>query len=120
MSEFQFTLVLADQASVMTDDLADKLFEAGCDDATPGVSNGTPDICFSRASSSLREALISAIKQVESCGLHVSRIIVDHDESDHESELINSMLQIRKVIHSQRELDQLWQDLTHPEPLASS
>ena len=39
MNKYDFTLILA-AALELTDDIADVLFEAGCDDGTPGTCNG--------------------------------------------------------------------------------
>jgi hypothetical protein len=39
MNKFDFTLILGESLE-LTDDLADTLFAAGCDDGAPGTCNG--------------------------------------------------------------------------------
>ena len=43
--QFDFTVIPVPETD-MSEDLAEALFEAGCDDCTPIVSNGMPLICF--------------------------------------------------------------------------
>lgn len=62
---FQFTLIL-NNVDELTPGLEDSLYEAGCDDALINFRNGTVYLDFDRQASSLKEAVISAIKQVES------------------------------------------------------
>ena len=64
----------------LTDELCDRLFEAGCDDASPGVTCGVMDIPFDRESASLGEAILTAVQQVRSIGLEVDRIEIDRDD----------------------------------------
>lgn len=53
----------------------DALYEAGCDDATFGEVDGVRYGDFTREASSLTEAVLSAISDVESVeGLHVRRV----------------------------------------------
>jgi hypothetical protein len=52
----------------LTDELSDALFEAGCDDATIGIQNGFFFADFHRQAATFREALISAIEDVERTG----------------------------------------------------
>jgi len=54
---FQFDVVLAG-ISEISDDLADGLFEAGCDDATPCSSEGVAWIGFAREADSLESAIV--------------------------------------------------------------
>ena len=49
----------------MSEELADQLFEAGCDDGTPGVCCGVPVIGFSREADSLESAIRSAVADVK-------------------------------------------------------
>ena len=52
----------------MTEELADRLFEAGCDDGLPGMSCGVPCIDFSREADSLEAAIRSAIADLQKAG----------------------------------------------------
>ena len=58
----------------MTDELAEALYEAGCDDGTPFSSQGVAAVGFSRQSASLEEAIRSAIADLQRAGLTVSRV----------------------------------------------
>ncbi len=68
-----FTIILAG-VSELTPDLADDLFEAGCDDATPWSRGGTVGVDFDRDAESLGDAVGSALKDVERAGLTVARV----------------------------------------------
>jgi len=76
MTEYEFTLMiegdLADQA------IAAALFDAGCDDATFGVSDGCGYGEFLREAPTFADAVLSAIHQVETVSdLRVARIEPD-------------------------------------------
>ena len=73
MKTFDFTVILASKEDLSEDD-AEKLFEAGCDDGTPGVSNRVAMIYFSRDAASFQEAIVSAKADVEKAGFEVARI----------------------------------------------
>lgn len=76
MTSYEFTLVL-DGADVLTDDIAERLFGAGCDDCTPSSSQGVVRAVFTRESANIDQAVRSAIEQIESVGLKV-RCIEQH------------------------------------------
>lgn len=78
MSTYQFTLVL-EGALELTDEIADALFEAGCDDGTPGTSAGVFTIDFDRTGPSLEEAINSAVLDVKKAGYEVSRVEIEAD-----------------------------------------
>ena len=73
MTTYEFTLVLSGSIE-LTEEVADKLYAAGCDDGSPGICNGLFSIDFSRPARSLEEALRSAIENVKSAGYQVERI----------------------------------------------
>ena len=72
-----FTLVYPGSLEDLTDDGVDALYEAGCDDALVGSSEGFIRIHFDRESPSFRIALISAILDVERSGLNLELIRVE-------------------------------------------
>lgn len=81
MDMFTFRLVVADDAGIAEDidgekldEFANRLFEAGCDDATPGVYCGELDVTFDREAENMMDAIRSAIRQVESLGGRVIRV----------------------------------------------
>lgn len=80
MKTYEFDILLNDVLEV-TDDQADALFAAGCDDGTPACCNGTAWIHFDREAPSLEEAIRSAIAQVQAAGFKVSKIELDVDSA---------------------------------------
>ncbi len=76
--KYEFSLILT-QVEV-SDEAADKLFEAGCDDGSLLTRGGVTRLQFDREASSLDEALASAIQSVEKAGLAVSRVEIERDE----------------------------------------
>ena len=73
MPKYDFTLILATSLE-LTEDLADALFAAGCDDGTPGTCNEVLSIDFHREAPSLEEAIRSAIEDVRTAGYAVARV----------------------------------------------
>ena len=74
MTEYDFSLIV-EGTDFRDDALVDEVFEAGCDDATVGCSNGVPYADFTREAESLESAILSAIRDIESVdGIKVVRI----------------------------------------------
>ncbi len=78
MKIYEFNVVLKDTTQV-TDDQADALFHAGCQDGTPASSNGTAWVHFDRKAVSLEEAFRSAIGQIQAAGFATAKIEIDAD-----------------------------------------
>ena len=78
MSPYEFTLVLRGSPE-LTEEIADQLFEAGCDDGSPGTCNGVFTIDFVRSATSLEEAISSAIANVKAAGLEAERVEIEAD-----------------------------------------
>ena len=68
MVKYEFALILKRQYE-LTEEIADELFEAGCNDGTPGICNGVFSIDFCRDGDSLEAAIRSAIADVKSAGV---------------------------------------------------
>jgi len=100
LKHFEFTLVLAG-VNYATSHLEDHLYEAGCDDALINYRSGTVYLDFTRKSSSLNEAVISAIKQIELCPLGAKVISIGPDNLVSESE-------IAKRLNLKRQAVSLW------------
>jgi len=77
--EYQFTLTL-DGVEELTFEVIDRLFEAGCDDATFGTRCGTHFATFHRDAPSAMEAMISAIEDVEGARIGLRVVRVEPDE----------------------------------------
>ena len=73
MKTYEFDLLLKGLTEI-SDDQADALFAAGCDDGTPASCNGLAWVHFDRQGHSLEEAIRTAISQVQSAGLAVAKV----------------------------------------------
>ena len=74
MSTFHFTLIV-DGPDLQDQPLIDRLFEAGCDDATIGSSDGVQYVDFDREAEALDDAILSAVDDLEKLeGVEVIRI----------------------------------------------
>jgi len=80
MTMYRFTLTI-DGADVLSDESQDALFEAGCDDATFGASDGVQTGEFDREAADFAEAVASAIKAVETV-VPGARVVDIHRELD--------------------------------------
>jgi hypothetical protein len=78
-TEHEFTLVL-DGVAELNSAVMDTLFEAGCDDATVSSQGGHISLDFDRPAPSMRDAIISAIADVQKAGMKLAR--VDGPSSD--------------------------------------
>ena len=65
MATYTFQVIL-DDVTEMTEDLAEALVAAGCDDGMPGSSDGVASVLFDRQADCFEQALRSAITDVTS------------------------------------------------------
>ena len=82
MHKYEFSLILKGSME-LTEDIADKFFECGCDDGTPGSCAGVFSIDFNREATSLEAAINSAITNVKSAGCHVERVEIQAESLQH-------------------------------------
>jgi hypothetical protein len=73
VQEFDFTLILSG-ISELTDEVENAVYEAGCDDATLSICDGVVYLDFTRESSSLKEAITTAISDVHKTKYRVVRV----------------------------------------------
>ena len=74
MSTFHFTLIV-EGPDLQDESRIDALFEAGCDDAAIGLSDGIQFVDFDREAGSLDHAILSAVDDLEKLeGVEVVRI----------------------------------------------
>jgi len=74
MSTFHFTLIV-EGPDLQDESCIDALFEAGCDDAAIGRSDGVQFVDFDREAATLDSAILSAVDDVETLqGVEVVRI----------------------------------------------
>jgi hypothetical protein len=83
-----FTLIL-DGVPDLTEEVANRLFEAGCDDALPLWRDGIVSLGFDRTAPSLREAITSAIRDIESAGVGARVVRVEDATSGMAPEAIS-------------------------------
>jgi len=95
--EFNFTLVVSG-ANEETDGLEDALFNAGCDDALIYFKNGVTYLEFDRTASDMKDAILSAISQVESTRLGIKVIRVEPDDLVNASEIARRTAKSREAI----------------------
>ena len=76
MAKYEITLILKGSHEI-TEEIADELFAAGCDDGTPGTCDGVFSIDFYRTAGTLEEAINSAIANVKSAGYEVERVEIE-------------------------------------------
>lgn len=81
MKEQRFTVIL-DGVTEMTDEVANALYESGCDDASPGSCNGVAHVAFDREAGSLEGAIRSAIADIRKAGFQPLRVEIDCDDLD--------------------------------------
>ena len=80
MSEFRFILTV-EGADVLNEASQEALFDAGCGDATFGISNGVQTAEFDREAGDFSDAVASAIRQVEGA-VPGAKVVNVHREED--------------------------------------
>lgn len=68
--EYEFTFWLTADSREL-DDWSHAIYEAGGDDSSCGISNGSAFVTFHREGQSLEAAILSAMKTVRSAGMQV-------------------------------------------------
>lgn len=76
--KYEFSLVLT--ATDVTDEEADKLYEAGCDDGSILSRGDVTIVQVDREAPTLDKALTSAIRDVERAGFQVARVEIERHE----------------------------------------
>jgi hypothetical protein len=75
---YESDVVLKDLSEV-TDDQVDRLFAASCDEGTPASCDGVAWIHFDKETTSLEDAIHSAVAQIQAAGFQVSKVELDVD-----------------------------------------
>jgi hypothetical protein len=107
----EFTLIL--EGVEVTDDVADALYEAGCDDALFGSSDGVVFLDFNREAPSLREAVLSAIADVEKAGVGAKVIRVEPNVGNFVA-AVNATLELGRRVRDPEEAKALCEALLGP------
>lgn len=81
MKTHSFTIILTDAEEIVDDmsqarflEMSNALYDAGCDDGSPAVSDCEVSVAFDREAKTLRDAIDSAIGDVERAGYRVARV----------------------------------------------
>ena len=74
--EHTFVVVL-DGVEELGQTVMDALYEAGCGDATPSVRHGRVYLTFEREAASLKEAILSAIRDIKRADIGAEALAVD-------------------------------------------
>jgi len=97
-SEHDFALIVGGIPE-LTPQVQDALFEAGCDDATLSIQYGLLYVDFSRSANSLREAIITAVRDVLRSGLPVQILRVDDCNLVTASDIARRIERSRQLVH---------------------
>lgn len=103
--EHDFTLVLSG-ITELTSEVENALFDCGCDDATLSIRSGRAYLTFSRAAATLKDAILSAIRDVQKAdiGADVLRLDVCDlvTQADIARRISRSRQQVYQFISGQR------------------
>ncbi len=97
-SVYDFTLVLTG-ITELAPEAEDALFEAGCDDATISVHSGRVFLTFSRVAPSLKEAVLSAIRNVKKANIGADVLRVDICNLVTQADIARKIGRSRQLIH---------------------
>jgi len=97
MQTYEFTLVLS-EIEAISEDLENRLYEAGCDDALLGIRDRTPYLDFDRESATAAEALMTAIEDAERAGAEIRVRRVEPDDLVSAAEIGNRTNRSRESI----------------------
>ena len=93
-----FSLVI-DGVSELTCKVEDALFEAGCDDATLSMRYGHLYAEFSRSARSMKDAILSAIRDIRKAGIGASVLCVDECNLVTQSEIARRIHRTRQMVN---------------------
>lgn len=96
--EYDFALILSG-VNELTTEVEDALFEAGCDDATLSVQYGLVYMEFSRQAPSLKDAILSAIRDVRKANIGADVWRVDACDLVTPAEIARRINRSRQLVH---------------------
>jgi len=97
MAKYDFSLVL-DGVSELTEELMEALYESGCTDGTVSKQYGHIVVTFSREAHSLKDAVLSAIRDVEQAKVGARVVRVDQCDLVTLGEIARRIGRPRKVV----------------------
>lgn len=96
--EHEFTLILGGVED-LTREVVDALYEAGCDDGLVGRQFGRVHITFAREAPSLKDAILSAIRDVMRAGVGADVLRVDTCDLVTQSDIGRKIGRSRQLVH---------------------
>jgi len=96
--EYDFALIVGG-VPALTTEVEDALFNAGCDDATLSIQHGLLYVEFSRTAKSLKDAILSAIRDVQKAGIGAEVLRVDECNLVTASEIARRIGRSRQMVH---------------------
>jgi hypothetical protein len=96
--EHEFVLVLTGVEGLSTE-AEDALFEAGCGDATISVRSGRVFLAFTRTATSLREAILGAIRNVREARIGAEVLRVDDCNFVTQADIARKIGRSRQLVH---------------------
>ncbi len=98
MQEHDFALIVGGVGQ-LTNEVENALFEAGCDDATLSIRYGLLYMEFSRQARSLKDAILSAIADVQKAGIGAEVLRVDECNLVTAAEIARRIGRTRQMVH---------------------
>jgi hypothetical protein len=96
--EHDFALVLTG-VSELTPAVEDALYEAGCDDATLSLRFGRVYLTFSRGAPTIKDAILSAIRDVKKANIRADVLRVDTCDLVTQADIARRMERSRQLVH---------------------
>ncbi|MEX0642250.1 MAG: hypothetical protein WD468_06090 [Pirellulales bacterium] len=96
--EFEFTLLLTG-VRALTSEVEDALYNAGCTDATIAMRSGRIVITFCRAARSMKDAILSAIRDVRKAGIGADVWRVDDCNLVTQADIARRIERSRQLVH---------------------
>lgn len=96
--EHDFALIV-EGVPELSDRVQDALFEAGCDDATLSIQYGLLYIEFSRSAPSIKDAIVSAVRDVTAAGIGARVVRVDDCNLVTPAEIARRIGRSRQMVH---------------------
>jgi hypothetical protein len=96
--EYDFALIVGG-VKELTPEVEDALFKHGCDDATLSIQYGMLYVEFSRKAASLKDAILSAIHDVQNAGIGAQVLRVDECTLVTMADIARRINRSRQLIH---------------------
>jgi hypothetical protein len=96
--EHDFTLILTG-ITELNQAAMDPLFEAGCDDALIGMKGGRAYAAFTREAPTLKDAILSAIRDIQRAGIGAGVLRIDSNTLVTQAEIAKRIGRTRQLVN---------------------